>query len=59
MSTEHQHPNEPDASKRRRSESASDEWIDETMAEGDIANGEGDPNELPQIRQASERTGDR
>jgi hypothetical protein len=25
----------------------SDAWIDQTMAEGDIANGEGNPNDLP------------
>jgi hypothetical protein len=26
----------------------SDAWIDRTMAEGDIANGEGNPNDLPE-----------
>jgi hypothetical protein len=30
-----------------RDDRESDEWIDETMAEGDIANGEGDPDARP------------
>jgi hypothetical protein len=58
MSTEQQEPVDPDGSKRSRSDRHSDAWIDETMAEGDIANGEGDPNELPQIRQSQKQTGD-
>ena len=58
MSIEPQKSVDPDGSTRRRSDRESDEWIDETMAEGDIANGEGDPNDLPPIRQPQQQTGD-
>jgi hypothetical protein len=47
MSTEQQNPSEPAKTGRDHDEDESDEWIDETMAEGDIANGEGDPDAQP------------
>ena len=36
-----------DSLERGQADKESDAWIDETMAEGDIANGEGDPNDQP------------
>jgi hypothetical protein len=47
MTTPQQNPKKRPAPERSQAGHESDEWIDETMAEGDIANGEGNPNDLP------------
>ena len=48
MSNDHQQTANPAAQDESAAEHTSDEWIDETMAEGDIANGEGDPESQPE-----------